>query len=463
MINLENVIEQLPVFDTFCSVDKLNALVEECQADERFTIDVPGTSGQGEPIYHVQFGQGATTVLIVAGPHADEPIGSLTVFSLLTLLKNSSEELLKQDIEWHIVPCIDPDGARLNEGWTQQAFTHENYMKHFHKQAYKDQADFSFPMNYKGLVFDQPTPEAQVLMKVLDRAKPDFYSTTHNGYMGGCYFVGSEDFGQPVYQAFNQLLEKYNLPLRASNQSEGITTGYAPGFFELPLIDVNYGYFEKLGIDWGLWDLGGQMSYDYLKEIKPSAVAFYSEPAYGYHPDILSEKETDIPLRQLLLRLDADSKFNKTVILEEWNKVKDDVDKTSPFYKKSKHYILKAQDHLQDFLPDFIFRTVKSLLFDSMYEGMVTERVRFTHCMLSFGFLCNDYEFVRLLKASDQTPAIKASIKRLEPLFDKALAEIDKQIDLSLYKVSDVNDLLKVQLGSWLIVLNTLLDKAKDQ
>ena len=131
MIDIDKLSEQLPVFDSFCSVDKLNALVEECQADKRFTIDVPGASQQGEPIYHVQFGQGTTKVLIVAGPHADEPIGSLTVFSLLTLLKNSNEELLKQDIEWHIVPCVDPDGAKLNEGWTQRPFTHKNFMKNF--------------------------------------------------------------------------------------------------------------------------------------------------------------------------------------------------------------------------------------------------------------------------------------------------------------------------------------------
>lgn len=458
MINLEKLIEQLPVFDTFCSVDKLNALVEECQADERFRIDVPGTSEQGEPIYHVQFGKGATKVLIVAGPHVDEPIGSLTVFSLLTLLKNSNEELLTQDVEWHIVPCIDPDGARLNEGWTQQTFTHKNFMKHFHKQALNEQIDYSFSMDYKGVVFDQPTQEAQVLMKILDRTKPDFYSSLHNAHASGCFFVLSEDLGQSVYQAFSSLLEKYNLPLNASSHAAGLANEYSAGVFTLPTIEASYMLCQRFDLEWE--DMGtGKTSFEYLKEIKPSAIVFYSEAAYGVHPDMLSEKETDIPLRQFLLRLDADGKFNKTVILEEWNKVKDDLDKTSPFYKKTEHYMLITQEHLQDYLPNFIFRPEKALLFDPLYEGMLTERVRFTNCMMSFMMLCGDYEFVRLLKASDQTPAIKSSIKRLEPLFDKALAEIDKQIDFSSFEVSDVNDLLKVQLGSCLIVINTILNK----
>jgi len=290
MIDIEKLTEQLPVFDTFCSVDKLNALVEECQADKRFTINVAGTSQQSEPIYHVQFGKGAVKVLAVAGPHADEPIGSLTVFSLLTLLKNSNEELLKQDVEWHIVPCIDPDGARLNEGWTQQAFTHKNFMKYFHKQAYKDQADYSFPMNYKGAVFDQPTQEAQILMRILDRAKPDFYYSLHNAFATGCYFFISEDFGQPIYQAFYRLLEKCNVPLNARSGNHDSSVGYAAGVYEQPSIEQTYANCKSAGLDLGDMDIG-QMSCDYLKEIKPSAVIFVAEPAYANHPHTRSEKK----------------------------------------------------------------------------------------------------------------------------------------------------------------------------
>lgn len=462
MIDIEKLIEQLPVFNTFCSVDKLNALIEECQADERFTIDVPGTSEQGESIYHVQFGKGTTKVLIVAGPHADEPIGSLTVFSLLTLLKNSNEELLKQDVEWHIVPCIDPDGARLNEDWSQQAFTHKSFMKGFHKQVLNEQIDYSFPMNYKGCVFNQPTQEAKVLMKILDQTRPDFYSSLHNAHASGCFFVSSEDLGQSVYQALSKLLEKYNLPLNASSHAAGLGNEYSPGVFTLPVIEEAYAVYERVGLDWEDCETG-KTSFEYLKEIKPSAVIFYSEAAYGHHPHMRSEKETTIPLRQLLLRLDADTKFNKTVVMEEWNKVKDQIDKTSPFYRKVKYIILKAQGNLHNCIPDIPLRPQKSLLFDPMYNGIATERVRLTHYILAFLFLCHDYEFVRLLKVSNQTPAIKASIERLEPLFDKAFAAIDKQIDFSLFEVSDVNDLLKVQFGSALIVLNAILNKTIDQ
>lgn len=464
MINIEKVIEQLPVFDTFCSIDKLNALVEECQADERFIIDVAGTSQQGEPIYHVQFGQGAVKVLVLAGPHADEPIGSLTVFSLLTLLKNSHEELLKQDVEWHIVPCIDPDGARPNEGWTQQTFTHKNFMKHFHKQPYTDQADYTFPMNYKGLVFDQPTQEAQALMKILDRTKPDFYFSLHNAFASGCYFYLSEDIGQSSYQKFYHLLEKYNLPLNASSIIDDFVNCYAAGVYKLEFIKSLHGFYEKAGLDWDVHSYDhGQTSFDYLKEIKPSAVAFIAEAAYGYHPQMLSEKETDTHVRQLVLRLDADSKFIKAVVLEEWDKVKDEVDKSSPFYKKAKDHILIAQENLHNYLPEVPFRPQKSLLFDPMYKGMATERVRLSHYMFSFWLLCHDYEFVQLLKVSDQTPAIKASLKRLEPFFDAALADIDRQVDFSSFEVTDVNDLLKVQLGTGLVVLSAVLEKTKNQ
>ena len=145
MIDVTQVLRSVPPFDRFRSVAELWALAESLRADSAgFHVEVAGASARGRPIHHVRFGTGRLKVLLVGFPHCDEPIGGLTVFSLLTLLRDRHPGLAEADVEWHVVPCIDPDGALLNEGWSQQPFTLGNYMRHFHKQQLRDQVGLHF-------------------------------------------------------------------------------------------------------------------------------------------------------------------------------------------------------------------------------------------------------------------------------------------------------------------------------
>lgn len=85
MINVQDVINSLPKFEKFCSIENLYDLVGSIKNDKRFNVYIAGQSMCGLPIYHIEFGNGSTKAMVVGGPHADEPIGSLTVFSLLSL------------------------------------------------------------------------------------------------------------------------------------------------------------------------------------------------------------------------------------------------------------------------------------------------------------------------------------------------------------------------------------------
>lgn len=53
----------------------------------------------------------------------------------MSLLSQGNRAPLRADVEWHIVPCIDPDGAILNEGWSQQPFTFQNFVLNFYLQS----------------------------------------------------------------------------------------------------------------------------------------------------------------------------------------------------------------------------------------------------------------------------------------------------------------------------------------
>src|SRR5687767_9246234 len=107
MIDVAEALRGMPYLKAFCSVEKLHAFARTLHTDSPHFVEVAGTSASGTSIYHVRFGAGSVKALIVGGPHAMEPIGSLTVFSLLTLLNQGNQALLEADVEWHIVPCID--------------------------------------------------------------------------------------------------------------------------------------------------------------------------------------------------------------------------------------------------------------------------------------------------------------------------------------------------------------------
>jgi hypothetical protein len=90
----------------------------------------------------------------------------------------------------------------------------------------------------------------------------------------------------------------------------------------------------------------------------------------------------------------------------------------------------------------------------------MTEGDRFNACMINSGacFPRLAYQLVRLLKASPQTALVRQSTVRLERAFDEALADIGRHVDFDAFQVIDCDTLAKVQLGSGLIVLNSLLE-----
>jgi HEAT repeat protein len=90
----------------------------------------------------------------------------------------------------------------------------------------------------------------------------------------------------------------------------------------------------------------------------------------------------------------------------------------------------------------------------------MTEGDRFNACMVNDGFFFPraSYQFVRLLKASPQTRAVRQAIERLERVFDEALARIASHVDFDAFEVINCDTLARVQLGSGLIVLNSILE-----
>jgi hypothetical protein len=463
VIDVTEVLRALPEFKGFCSVQQLQRLSEELPTHSAsFWSEIAGTSVNGLPIHHIRYGSGSVKVLLVGFPHPNEPVGGLTVFALLSLLSRGHRQLTTADVEWHIVPCIDPDGALLNEGWSQQAFTLERYMKNFHRQELQDQVECSFPIKHKKLEFNHPIHETRILKGLLETIRPDFYYPLHNSAgAGGAWYSLNHDIGPGYYNQLHALLEEHRIPLQQSAPFGECFAQLAPGIWELYSTGRLYDCMEATTPDPQKVLQTGACSWEYLTEIKRGAVTFVTELPYIKHPSDGSRDRAAGNLRQLKLRMDADNKFVATLILQEWDRVKSDLDETSPFYRKVFQGVIGAKDALVEGLPSWPYKT-RDILFSPAYDAPMTEGDRFNVFLLDRYFvLCHSYEFVRLLKVSRQTPAVRDATLRLDAVFDEALADIAESVDFDAFEVIDHDALARVQLGSGLIVLNSVLETRK--
>jgi hypothetical protein len=461
MIDVAEVMRHMPHFETFCSVDNLNALVERLRPDHRFDVKLAGSSVNGRPIHHVRFGKGTVKALFIGFPHAMEPIGGLTVSSLLMLLQQSQRQLLDADVEWHVVPCIDPDGALLNEAWSLN-FTFDNLLKNYYMQSPRDQADMSFPISYKKLVVNQPSQEARVLRRVIDSVRPDFYFSLHNTRFGGVSYMLSRDIGTKYHQELYGLLKEQHFPIQMKPVWKEVGVQFGEGIRDIPSTKMIYDYMEGVIPSPETYEMlrYGAQSFDYLAEIKPDALAFVAELGYLRHPSDESENYKDMNLRWFKLQIDADSKYLATVLLTEWEKVKGVVDCTSPFYKSilGGSVLPKKGELCNGGFPLSRYPTPDAL-FNPNYDRSMVENDLFNVCVVDSGlyFFMWSYQFLRLLKSSAQTATVSEAVETVERAYERVRAEIGRHIDLNAFETVAYDTLAKVQLGSGLTVLNAIL------
>ncbi len=87
-----------------------------------------GTCEEGRPLYGVTLGFGPETVTLVAGAHADEPVGPETLRTLILealanrdwLAEDGGFEALFERFSFRIIPHVNPDGEAKNQAWIER-------------------------------------------------------------------------------------------------------------------------------------------------------------------------------------------------------------------------------------------------------------------------------------------------------------------------------------------------------
>lgn len=242
---------------------------------------VIGSSRLGEQIDAYTIGTGGAQIVVVGGVHPNEPIGSRTVLALLGLFAEGKLPALLAEATWHIVPCIDPDGARLNESWFADPADRAAYFRGFYRPAPQEQVEWSFPFAHKAARFDDPIPETRALMRLFDDVRPDLFMGLHNAEIGGVYYYLNRD--EPSIVAdLGAIPEAFGLALDAGEPESAELVVLAPAVFLAPLARDRYDYLESLGLDPAA-EQGGSGTADYLERY--GSLTLVAELPYWSHPD----------------------------------------------------------------------------------------------------------------------------------------------------------------------------------
>ena len=148
--------------------------------------EVIAQSVQGRNIHHLTMGKGQTKVFLWSQMHGDEATATMALFDLFNFLSandqyNSLRKNLLDNLELHIVPMLNPDGAQI---WTRT-----NAMK------------IDLNRDAQNLA----TPEARALMELAKKLQPDFGFNLHDQ---STYYAAGKNTFEPATISF--LAPAYN-------------------------------------------------------------------------------------------------------------------------------------------------------------------------------------------------------------------------------------------------------------
>ncbi|MEV0225195.1 M14 family zinc carboxypeptidase [Streptomyces sp. NPDC050704] len=147
-----------------------------------------GTSRAGLPLWLLSVGHGSRQALVVAGPHANEPVGGATALRLAERLLADPRLCDGADVTWNLLLCVDPDGSRRNEGWLSGPYSLGHYFRNFFRPGFLEQPEW-LPDGADGAQL----PETRALLALQEELRPFFQCSLHGVDVGGGFVELTRD------------------------------------------------------------------------------------------------------------------------------------------------------------------------------------------------------------------------------------------------------------------------------
>lgn len=449
-MDFDRILADVPDYKVFKTVEELGE--SSAALAERFPKHVQkrviGKAQNGEEIEVLIIGKGSKNVLLFGCPHPNEPIGSMTLDYLSEKLAENPAFLEQLDLTWYIIKCVDPVGTRLNEGWFKGPFTPRNYCKHFFRPASYQQVEWTFPVQYKTLNFDQPLPETRALMRIIEEAKPDFMYSLHNAGFGGAFYYVSSDLPR-VYEGLRNHAMRRGLPLHRGEPEMPFVKIFSDAVYKLLRIAEMYDFFAANSqSDPATIIRSGTCSVDYLEKYNPNAFTLVCELPYFYDRQIEDTSKLESSLRDSLLQgMDFEREMVET-LQANFQPYLGSLE-ASPFVDSVQEYLEMAPANLEAkgmFISSskgFDQQATVAQHFDSVTNA------RF-HRMLILGMALRAMERTLPGITDDDATKVKAGKDAIQMYLDSIQTQLEGELN---YTVIPIRTLIQVQLGSAIEVL----------
>ncbi|MFX1316674.1 MAG: M14 family zinc carboxypeptidase [Promethearchaeota archaeon] len=452
-IILNEILKEIPDYQEFMTVEELDNSSKKL-ADEFKNVEIIniGKSGLGRPILCLKVGKGKNNALLFAFPHPNEPIGSITLEFLSRYLAENPDITKKFDYTWYMIKAIDPDGAVLNQGWFKGKFNPLKYAKHYYRPPSHEQIEWTFPIKYKKLIFSNPPPETQALMKIIDDIKPKFMFSLHNAGFCGIYWYVSHNIKE-LFSPLVNLVKQEQLPLHRGEPETQYLKELHPAIFQLFGIRESYDFYEENGVKDPQELINcGTSSDDYLKRAtNGQGFTLVCEMPYFYDKTLDNDSLSDYNRREKILDF-----LNYYKEIHQYAKIKFDYikkycDPTSRIYTSTVDFVDKFRQRIE---PEIQYAKTAE-----KYEGKATIAQAFDTMVAShyysslrlamLGRLCEEI-MLSHPEVKDRIYQVKSELDlRVHQIIDDVLKQTD-------FEVIPIQKLVKVQIGSALIAIQNL-------
>jgi hypothetical protein len=431
---------EVPDIPRFLTVDELHAAMQglpEEFPDVAMSRRV-GSSTLGEPLHLLSIGDGERNAFVFGCPHPNEPIGAMMVHHLTRLLCERTDLREALGYTWHFIPCIDPDGTRLNEPWFAGPFTITTYARWFYRPASDEQVEWTFPAAHKRLYFDQTLRETQTLMRVIDELQPQLMVSLHNSGFGGVYYYLSAA-ESPLYEVLQRIPAWEHLPLNLGEPESPAMEQLAPAVFRMPSVSQLYDFMEANGAD-PLQAVSGGSSNDYASRYGTFTLVI--ETPYFDNPRVNDLTDTDVPRRDAIKLGLGHRQQIVGELAAHFDAVQGQLRGASPF-ERSVRQLLTVMPQLveaESAWAESAEETARTATAAELFDNTVVSRF---YPLLYVG------QLIRMLEGEvaigNHTPAIRHHLAAARELFDRRVGELERDVE---YRAIPIRSVVAVQLGA---------------
>jgi len=338
MTNFSEVLDNIPNYREYLGVDELNASTDRLAKDHPDNVKLLdlGKSAGGEAIKCLKIGEGKHHALVYGFPNPEEPVGGVLLDYCAHQLAENKSLVREMDYTWYIINCIDPDGARLNNGFLKGPLTPLNFAKNYYRSPTVLTGEENFPFRYGDIDFDHPLPETKALMKVLDQTKFDLITSLHNMKWGGITYQVSEACPE-LYPTLQNLTKTFKLEPR-----KRLGTMLAPAVQLAEYFTPVRNYVKaKTAGKAPLQELTGAFVYEYALLSNPDVFMIVPECCLWHDVTCWDDRPSDTSMADVL-------EYSSRVGSETNKFMLSLYDKAEPYLKESSPFLAMIRPIMQE-------------------------------------------------------------------------------------------------------------------